>query len=310
MRKFIVVLMILSLVLSSCGKKEEPEKETVEEVEIEDVKVDQDKDTTTVSVTEGQETVVSNEMGKSVPIPEDYPMDLFPVYKDAYVAVAMTNPDNSFSLVFFSKDSIADVVAFYDEVLEEADVISKQKEEDFFFSMGELDGSTYTVNVAEAEEEGYASMTSLVVVPGQSMGLHDDDMTDTDDKDQAGNQTSDEPKIEADIVIPDDVDWPEDFPEVVPVYPTGKTEAAMVMAQGNQKMVGIMTEDEVIDVVEFYKELFVDANDYMEMNMDPNYQMAGTIDGSYVQIIVGPNVEMSGEEDRFRSLIQIIYEVE
>ncbi len=307
MKKVIVILMILSLVLSACGKKEKEEVSEVEEVKIEDVKVEESKDTTTVSLGDEQETVVSNEMGKSVPIPEDYPEDAFPLYKDVYLAVAMSNPDGSFSLVFYSEDSVSDVSAYYDTLFEEADVLSKQLEEDFYFNMGELDGTTYTVNIDASDEEGYASMVSFVVLPGQGLGMPDDESVDTDDQDE---NMDDGPKVEADIIVPDDVDWPDDFPEVVEVYPTGKTEAAMVMTQGNQKMVGIMTEDEVEEVVEFYKPLFEGVEDYMEMNMAPNYQLAGTFEGTYIQLIIGPNVEMSGEEDRFKTLIQIIFEVE
>jgi hypothetical protein len=120
----------------------------------------------TETVKQGELTTkYSTEVKKGVELPEDYPKDKFPVYKDAFV-MSVQDMDNSYVLVCFSMDSIQEVGAFYKELFKDEQIISQTAQTDEYTVMGVKDGYTYTVCVtknSEQDEELKDYPTSLAI---------------------------------------------------------------------------------------------------------------------------------------------------
>ncbi len=301
MKRVWIMLLIVAVLFTGCGGGDKPEPKT-EADETVKVDVDKKKDSTLITTEDGQEIEVAADMEKGIDLPEEYPKDLLPLYSDEFIAVAMKQPDGSFSVVAMTEDSVGEVKEFYKKLLEDADVITTQQEEDFYMNMGTINGSTYTVMIEEEEDEDndYHSRYTLMIIPGEDTGTT---VSEEDEDNQEDNESAE--KIEAEVVIPDDVNWPEDYPSVVlPIYPTGNTQAAM----GDAGMVGIMTEDQPEDVVEYYKELLKEADDYGEMAMGPMTMVSGTIEGKFFQVTIGLNDENTGEDIKFKTLVQVVYQ--
>ncbi len=266
-----------------------------------------------------------NNLEESLEVPEDYPEDILPLYSKEMILTVMTNPDESMSLVCLTKDPAQKVIDYYNKVLEDATVMMDEKDEDYLMSMGQLKGgATYTVLIDVVDEEDYKGFETTFVVttmPGFDMdGMTGDDKDDdgSDDQDSSdgdgsedkedsdsGNIGGDPKKEEAEIIVPEGIKIPDSYPkEEVPFYPTGKTEAAMA----GEGMMAIMTEDELEDVLDYYRELLEESEDFNELNMPPMIMMSGTIDGKSVQFMIGENTEETGEDPRFKTLIQIMYQ--
>ena len=295
------LVLVLAMVLAACGGGEQSEPVTESEETVK-VDIDKKKDSTLIKTEDGQEIEVAEDMNKSLDLPADYPNDLLPLYSDEFIALAMKQPDGSYSIMAMTVDSVEAVKTFYKNVIAEAEVITTQQEEDFYMSMGTIDGNTYTIIIQGEEEDEYDFETSysLMIMPGQTMDMGE----------EADKATSDDPvlqseKVQAPMVIPEGVQWPADYPsDQLPTYPTGNTQAA----GGSEGMVGIMTEDPPEEVVTYYKELLEDAVDFSEISIAPMYMLTGTLDDKFLQVTVGPNDGTTGEADRFKTLIQIMYQ--
>jgi hypothetical protein len=81
---------------------------------------------------------------QSVKLPEGYPADHFPVYKDAFIMAVQSN-ENSFVVTCFSKDSLQKVSAFYKDLFKNSQVISLTEKDDEYTILGVKDGYTFTV---------------------------------------------------------------------------------------------------------------------------------------------------------------------
>ncbi len=111
------------------------------------------KNTDTVTVKPGETTIkYTTDVRKGVELPAGYPNDIFPVYKDAWVMSAVAL-DKSYTLVCYSKDSVQDVGAFYEEVLKNSQIIAQTVEADEYTVMGTKGGYTYTVCVTKNMEQ-------------------------------------------------------------------------------------------------------------------------------------------------------------
>lgn len=328
MKRVLILLLAMALILSGCGKKDDTATDKASDDQVK-MDVDRNKDTTEMKTEDGHEVEVVNDLNTSLELPKDYPEDILPLYSEEMIVTAMKNPDGTHSLMCLTKDGVDKVKDYYKKVLEDAQVLTTQQDGDYYLSMGELEGATYSVMIDVAEEEdmeGYKTSFALTVMPGQGldMGMElpeggeedksddgmdseeneaDSDMEDDRSSDKEdGDDTSGDRQVE-DLIVPDNITVPDSYPEkALPFYPTGKTQAAMAM----EGMVAIMTEDPVEDVLEYYTKLLEEADDYGTINMPPTTMLNGTIDGAFVQITIGENTGM--EDERFKTLIQIMYQ--
>lgn len=296
-----MICLSIVLTLSGCGNGKDLVEESVDQVEdlgMDDVKVKEDKDSITVEVEGGGEIEVVKEGEKSLELPQDYPNAILPLYSDEFIASVQKNPDGSYAIVGMTKDSVEEVKAFYQTQLADTSVVMTQQDEDFFMMMGDRDGSTYTVMVEMDEDEESGFQTLYILSVAEDQPLLEESSEDT----MAEEKTS-PPSKPTDLVVPEGESMPESYPEdIVPVYPTGNVEASML----SDGMIGIMTEDISEDVIGYYKDLLSSGSDFVEMSMPPAAMLSGSLEGYSFQIIVGPNEGQ--EEERFQTLIQIIYQ--
>ncbi len=109
----------------------------------------------------------SDDTKKSVPLPDNYPAELFPVYKNSFVA-AVQSDENGVIVNAFSKDDVGTVAAFYKKVLKDAQVISSHEDSKGFASLGVMGGYTYNLAVVESNEmEGYRTHTVIMLMPAE-----------------------------------------------------------------------------------------------------------------------------------------------
>lgn len=301
MKKVMIIILVVLLILVGCGKDaalETQEKVLEAQEGVEDVEVDNDQ--TEITTTDGTKVTVSNDMDKSIELPASYPKDIIPVFKDAHIVAASENDDGSFMIMGATDEEFDKIVEFYKKVLEGSDVTMQQNSDETYLNMGNLDGLGYTVTVSKSMDEsfGYKNSFTLIVMEEFDMG----------DTDTIENEDDEIDKAPAELVIPDAVSWPESYPEdIIPVYDIAYTEVKMAMEQGDESMIGFMTEDKLDDVVEFYTEYLKDASDFTTVEMQGTVMLSATVDGLMITVMLTENDGSFGEEDRFKTLIQIVY---
>jgi len=317
MKKLILLIFIFIMVVSSCNKKTEEkaeekvtevaaelEKKSLEKALDEGSEVETKDGTITIKTEGGQELVVANDTEKGVPIPDDYPKDILPVYSEEFISMATSN-DGNYLLAGFTNDSMEKVKAFYEKALEGGTVVMKEDLDESYVNMGNINSATYTVNLVPADEDtGYISSFTLIIMPSTG------NVTDSalDDNEELSENQNNQTSKSAPLVIPDDVEWPSNYPdEVLPIYPTGSVEATVVEDDGEEMMIGLMTEDEKENVYEFYKEIMKDAPDYAEIDMAPTIMLMGTLKDVVIQITLMENGSFTGADPRFKTVIQLIY---
>ena len=117
---------------------------------------------------DGSETTLTKNLDKSIALPEDYPMELLPIYDNLILITAIKGEDGSFTISGGSNDSIESIIEFYEDILNEAQVLIKDYSADGYSNIGELKGRTYTVNISEAEgdlSDRFKSFVMIILVP-------------------------------------------------------------------------------------------------------------------------------------------------
>jgi len=291
MKKYVVILLVLILVGCSNNNNLDGIKN-----------IDVEKNQVEIETDEGQEVTVAKDIDESIDLPDDYPKDIIPVYDDANVIGASSNPDGSLVIMCVSDQKAEEIIEFYKKVLEEAEVTMEQNAEGVYLNMGSLEGLSYTVSVSDSTDTdlGYISSFSIIIME-EIMGLEEEQ-----DQEETSEEVTE--MAPAELVIPDTIEWPEDYPEdIVPAYDDAYTEVKITASQGGQTMVGLMTEDKIDIVTEYYSELLKDASDYSTIDMQGTTMIAGTIDGVMITVLLVENDGSMGEDERFKTLIQVIY---
>ena len=101
----------------------------------------------------------------SVKLPDTYPSDVFPLYKDSFIA-STVELDGSFTIRAFSKADYAEVTAFYQELLKEATVTAEMDSDKSFTSFGKIGGYTYNFDTGVSDEmKGYVTSIVILLMP-------------------------------------------------------------------------------------------------------------------------------------------------
>jgi len=138
----VILLFILGISLTACSKEEEP----VEEMPI-------------VDVDDDEEVVVT--------LPESFPSDLVPIYPDSHL-FSVVELNQSFTVMFYSKDEPSLVIDFYKNVFRNATNKMETTQDNSYTIYGELDGYTFTFDCGEDDDlEGYQTLVLLSIVMNQ-----------------------------------------------------------------------------------------------------------------------------------------------
>jgi len=306
MKKVISIVLITLLIASfvvGCGSDNKEEEVG---------KVDVDASSGEITMKDGDnESVVTTNLDKSVDLPEGYPEDIVPIYADSFLLAASKNSDESYMVVGLTNDGFDKVAEFYDNILKDAEIIMNYSDADGYNNMGEYKGYTYTI-LANDETDGdldYKTAINIILVPGSTKTIfpavdenNDEEKSDSNTETNGGNNSSE-------IVIPDGKEIPENYPEDILPFENGEeTELARVMDQNGQKMLGYMSTSEIEDVHVYYEDLLKDSLTYLVLNDSENDKEIVAVVGNYqFRILLHRNDESTGEDLKFKTLIQIIY---
>ena len=164
MKKNLVVMALLTVLLCVClggcgGEKSYKVESTPESSKSGSGEQTLKTDSYTVRYSENTK--------KSVSLPEGYPKNQFPIYKDSFIATVQDD-GTGFIVTCFSKDTVDKVTAYYKEVLQNARMISVTDDDKGYVSFGVKDGYTYTVTiVASSEIEGHSTSYIITLLPAE-----------------------------------------------------------------------------------------------------------------------------------------------
>lgn len=299
MKKLGIVLLILVLLVGCSNNATNDNNNVIADVDV-------SKDKVEITTEDGSTLDIITESGKSVPVPGNYPKEIFPVYPDALISAASENVDGSFLLMGMTNDSMEEIVEFYIAALEGATTTMVTSIEDTYLNMGTLKGYIYTVSITLSMEElGYKHAISLIVSP-EPEGFNDE--SDDHDADNYNDPDDESVNMPDGFVLPETISWPEDYPaDVLPVYTDAYVEAKMAMKQGGETMVALMTEEETDIIIVYYEDLLEDAIGYTKTSIEGTTMISGTVDGKLMMVMILANDGSLGEDERFKSLIQIVY---
>jgi hypothetical protein len=301
----ILIVLVFSIVFTGCGK-DDPVDENL------DVGVKAEKDSVVITA-EGSETVMSKDMKTSVDLPKDYPENIMPIYKDLFLIVSSKNADGSFSITGLTNDSVEDVAKFYNDILKEANSMMNMLDEDGYTNMGDFEGYVYTIMAENSNDEDldYKTTVTIVLVPGE-LGDPADifvEPTDANGNEKSLNDEETDGNGSSEMVIPDDKEIPDNYPEEILPFENGKeTELAVVMEQNGKQMLGYMSTSEIENVFEYYKDLLIDGENYsITVDNDNDKKIISKIEEQEIQVMLHKNDEHTGEDLKYKTLIQILY---
>ncbi len=278
--------------MSACGSKTET---------IGDTEIETDDDTTTIT-SDQSEVVVSSDMSKSVPIPEGYPEDILPIYDDLFIATASKNLDGSYAIIGFTDASISDVAKFYEKIFENAEVLMKDTSDGNYMNMGSLDGSSYTISSSPATEGmEYKTGVTIIFLP---LDLFEEEEGEEEEEEEE----EEELVPTGEMIIPEGVEMHEDYPEdIMPINTDGVIELAVAMEQGGKDMIGYMSTCEPDEILDYYLEIFEEADNFNQQSFGPTIVLKGEIDGVDFEVGITINDENTGEDLKYKTLIRIVY---
>ena len=217
--------------------------------------------TETIESEDGEtEVTYTEDMKDSVDIPDEYPEDILPVYQGSFISAASKNNNGEYVIIAFSNDDSSEVKAYYEDILENTNVIMEQNAEGQYMKMGTKEGITYTVTIAPFDEnEDYKTNINLVVMPEMDTGLEtEEDPVEESDTDSDSYE------------IGENIDFPEDFPKDIPIYTESETKVLYSgIVEGNSS-IGYGTKDDVKTVTDFYKNKLENSEEFMVQSFGEN----------------------------------------
>lgn len=286
MKRFMIIFLVL-VFLTACGTK------------------DKEVDSTIIETEDGQEITVSKDMEGSLPVPEDFPKDIIPVYKGAQIIVSSSDADSSYHIMAFSKDAMEEIITFYKNVFDDSKDKGKTQTPDTYTMTGSIDGYTYIVSVSSADDEDleyedYESMLTLIVMKEDVMSSDAEPMKE---EPEADDSQKDE------VYMPNSMSWPDAYPEdALPTYKDGDPQLMMVMDMGEVTMISLLTKDDMDTVNDYYKSKLENTEDFSSMMMPELTSFSGTVQGKYFQITITDNNDMD-TYPMYETTVNITYSI-
>lgn len=247
----------------------------------------------------------SENVKKSVPIPDEYPKNQFPIYKekDSFISV-LQQEGKSFIVICFAKDNFNDVIKFYEDALKNGQVISTSRDKAGFVTMGMLGGYTYTVAVEESKEmEGYPTTFVINILP--AAGGMPESLKGMPSIIGSGSLQADasEPYLTG-----EGVKMPAGYPEkVLPIFGGSLTSVEAVMENQGRIMVGFMSKKEYSEVVDYYKGIMQGSKNFSATKNGQTTSISGVKEGYKIMIMVRPNEAGTKVDKAYITLVQLEY---
>lgn len=144
----VAFVLLIFLVLTGCGGKEPGNvggnapvtgPVTQGEIELEDGK----------KINFG-----TGKSGENMELPADFPVDVLPLLDDAQIYHVNTNDSNkAIGITFLSEKSLAEAVAFYQEVMKDGKINMENENEDMYMAMGSKDGYAVTISMTKTPDK-------------------------------------------------------------------------------------------------------------------------------------------------------------
>ena len=276
------------------------------------------KETETIKTDSGEVSYTKN-MKDSVKIPEGYPGEILPVYKNAVIVSAAKQNDGSFVIISFSGDATEKVISFYKNVLKDASVVMKTEEDNSYVSMGNINDFQYTVTVAPyTDGEEYKTNINLALVPGNinMPVIEESNINDSTDFQENAPQdiASPENKItESNIskggyTLAEDIDFPDDYPEkIIPIYTERESVVMKVFKSEQVSVIGYATTGTVENVAEYYREKLKNTEGLVSTQDENGYSFTGNSEGVSFTVYILKNIPGTDVNDKYKSLLTIQY---
>lgn len=175
---FSIIIVLVFLAFTGCGS--EKPKQTEQDVKsttietskpVESQNTADDKSSEPIQAAPSADVSLLAATGKSAELPNNYPSGKFPIYEESFI-YSVIELDGSYTLTVFSKDAVKKVIAFYEKVLEGAEVIMDTKTDESLTSFGTKDGYTYNMDMGKSSEmEGYPTSITIILQPVNEEGL-------------------------------------------------------------------------------------------------------------------------------------------
>ncbi|MBN2797437.1 MAG: hypothetical protein JXR88_18660 [Clostridia bacterium] len=300
--KKILILLVSLVFLVGCGDKNENTVNTVKNNADMNVNINVSDNGKTTTVTTGDTTTsVSNK--DSVDLPENYPVDVLPVYPGSFVMGASENADGSFVVMAMTNDSYEEIKNFYKEHLKASVKTMTSDSEENFLDTGTYMGYSYTVSISESLEElGYRFSYSLILMKSMdSMNFNDPSGTTED-------TTNEEDMGVSQMVTEIYEGFPEAYPsKLLPISEEESFEVRAAMEVNGQQAIAYVSEVLYEDSVAYFESIMSKMEDYSTMALDNAQMIYGNLDGYNFTVVITKNTGDLGEPENFDSLIQIFY---
>lgn len=134
--------------------------------------------------------------------------------------------------------------------------------------------------------------------------------TTNQDIDEISNQPETERRTLDDLIIPDGMEWDENYPlNVLALFPDGKIELVDVSQLNSSSIVKYRSEFSLYDVTVHFFDILVAADDFKMIDKDDHAKLFGTTGGYYFEVTCDKEVvvEAEGEEILYYTLITVAY---
>lgn len=249
---------------------------------------------------------------KSVSLPDIYPKDKFPIYKDSFVSAVQVDGKN-LVVACFSKDKVEKVTEFYQDLVKNAQVITNSQTEDAYMSMGVKDGFTYSIMVEKnegSELKDYITLFAITLMPAepgmaeslsQFPGALPTDMG-------GGEKSGSNDQNEGDYSVALGVSLPQGYPQdVLPIYGGSTTSIEAAMSANNKGMVGYQTKKEPQQVLDFYRDELGGEDDFKEVKYGKSIVLTASKDGYNLRVMLKENEAATGIDPSYKTLVQMEY---
>lgn len=266
----IILIILVALSFASCGieVKKAGSSDNHQESGIDDIggnnKGKAQRNNTDETTGDMDELAIAGDMDESE-LPEGFRTDLVPIFKGSVILDVLEDAEMPdflvYSLTCYSDKPFAAVQAFYKEIMSNHQVQDEQVDKGFYFVTGNInDTDTIDIYVQDLSEMG-------------------------------GSEFPKDAKTMFELMYkqPKKGEIPEGFrADLVPVMDGSKLKQNRVFDDKGVKVYSLTfdTIDELEDVIEFYREIMMDAESMQESEHPDGCNIEGTIDNVKISIFI------------------------